>query len=383
MRNVIEGYGDRYLKPTYGLLDQLAEDYGFDTAGKELKQARANSKSMVDAGRAATCNYVEQTRRETAIRFVLDAFNGKVDTILGNLKTDNVGTLEQRIRDAYSTVNYNGSAFRDARITPEYLFSRLEELKWGATTIALQERDREEQRRIRDQVREDERARREIERALSDAAQEEDTLQKAMAKVQEQAAKANEEQRAIFEVKLAELQNKLAEAEIRNKRAQSMAQQTKAGHVYVISNFGSFGENMFKVGMTRRLEPNDRVHELGDASVPFPFDIHAMIWTDDAPALEHALHRRFVTAQVNKVNPRKEFFRISITELRKVVDELGLQTVWTLTAAASQYRETLMIEKELEKQSVTAQMWLRSQMAIVTDSPTVDNDIVVAGTQPE
>lgn len=364
MRNIIDGYGDNYLKPTYSILDELAENYGFDEAGHELKLARANSESMIASDRAAICDYVERNRRETAVRFVLDAFNGKVDTILGRLKRDNIGTLEQKIRDAFALVNFNGGAFRDARITPEYLTSRLQELKWAAAVLALKERDKEEQRRIREQLREEERAQREIERALKDAAKEEAALQRAMLEAQARIDKAGEEQRAMFEAQLMDLKSKLADAEIKNRRALSMAQQTKAGHVYVISNIGSFGEQVFKVGMTRRLEPFDRVKELGDASVPFPFDVHAMIWADDAPALENALHKRFVTAQINKVNPRKEFFRVPMTALREVVDEMGLRATWTLTAEASQYRETLAIEKELAAHSVEGQHWLRAQLEV-------------------
>lgn len=377
MRNVIEGYGDRYLKPTYSLLDQLAENYGFDEAGRSLKQARANSQSMVDAGRAAACDYVERNRRETAVRFVLDAFNGKVDTILGRVKSDNMGTLEQQVRDAYSLVNHNGGAFRDARITPEYLSSRLDELKWAASVVALKEREKEEQRQIREKMREEERARREIDKALRDAAKEEEALQKAMAKVHAQVARASEEQRAAFEVQLAMLQLKLSEAEERNQRALSMAQQTKAGHVYVISNVGSFGEHVFKVGMTRRLEPADRVRELGDASVPFPFDVHAMIWADDAPALEHALHKQFLTAQINKVNPRKEFFRLPVTVLRDAVEKMGLQATWTLTADASQYRETLSIERELAARTEEAERWLRDQLEVTPEqlAPEVEEEL--------
>lgn len=361
MRNIIEGYGDRYLVPTYSLLDELAEDYGFEEAGRELKAAREATKKFAETGQAATCDYVENNRRETAIRFVLDAFNGKVDAILSRVKSDNVGTLEQQIRDAYALVNHHGQAFRSARITQEYLYRRLDELKWAAAAQAMRDRDREEQRRIRDQIREEEKARREIERALRDAAKEEETLQKAMAKVQAQVAKANDEQREAFEIQLQALQNKLTEAEARNQRALSMAQQTRAGHVYIISNIGSFGENVLKVGMTRRLEPLDRIRELGDASVPFNFDVHAMIWSDDAPSLERDLHKRFVTRQVNKVNPRKEFFRISASDIRQYVEEMGHQAVWTLTAEAAHYRETLAIEKALVEDSPAAQEWLRMQ----------------------
>ncbi|MEN5118756.1 DUF4041 domain-containing protein [Luteimonas sp. TWI662] len=372
MRNVIEGYGDRYLRPTYSLLDELADDLSFDEAGRELKKARANTRSMIESDRAAVCEYVERNRRETAVRFVLDAFNGKVDTILSRVKSDNAGTLEQQIHDAFALVNHNGNAFRAARITPEFRDSRLSELKWAAAATALKERERDEQRRIREQIREEERARREIERALREAAKEEDALQKAVARAEAQVAKASEAQRVQLEKQLAELQLKLAEAEVRNRRALSMAQQTKAGHVYVISNVGSFGEHFFKIGMTRRLEPWDRVRELSDASVPFPFDVHAMIWTDDAPALENVLHKSFVTAQVNKVNPRKEFFRVSIGELRNVVESTGIKAMWTLAAEAAQYRETRAIEEDLEQRNADAQRWLQLQMEVPPEELVAD-----------
>lgn len=362
MENVIQGYGDKYLKPTFSLLDELAEAYGFDEAGQQLKVARERTKLMVENDQAASCDYVERNRKDTAVRFVVDAFNGKVDSILSRSKADNYGTLEQQIRDAYSLVNFNGAAFRNAVINPQYLEARLTELKWVVAVFAVREKEKEEQRRIREQMREEEKARREIERALRDAAKEEEAIQKAMEKVQAHVEKASEEQKAKFMAQLSELQEKLRAAEEKNQRAMSMAQQTKAGHVYVISNIGSFGENVYKVGMTRRLEPLDRVRELGDASVPFAFDVHAMIWSDDAPGLENALHKHFLKAQVNKVNPRKEFFRLTIDNLRKHTESLGIETVWTMSSIAADYRETLAIEAKLAENGVLAEEWVHSQL---------------------
>jgi hypothetical protein len=161
---------------------------------------------------------------------------------------------------------------------------------------------------------------------------------------------------------LTELQEKLRLAEEKNQRALSMAQQTKAGHVYVISNIGSFGEDVYKVGMTRRLEPTDRVRKLGDASVPFEFDIHALVFSDDAPALENELHKRFVRMQVNKVNPRKEFFRLPLSQIRAEVDRLGYEAKWTLLAEAREYRESLAIEKVIRENPTLDQVWVEQQM---------------------
>lgn len=121
---------------------------------------------------------------------------------------------------------------------------------------------------------------------------------------------------------------------------------TRAGYVYIISNIGSFGKDIYKIGMTRRLEPMDRVKELGSASVPFEFDVHAMIFSEDAPKLENQLHHHFKEFEVNKVNPRKEFFKVSLREIEKVVLENYNGTVtFTEIAKAEQYRRSLALSK--------------------------------------
>lgn len=374
MKNVIEGYGDEYLKPTFSLLDDLADEFGYDEAGQRLKDARERTRMLMKNGDAASCDYVEKNRKDTAINFVLDAFNGKVDTILAMIKKDNYGILEQKIQDAYSLVNYLGAAFRNARINSIYLDSRLDELKWGVAVNELKLQEREEQRRIKEQIREEEKARREYEKAMRDAAKEEETIRKAMEKAQQAIAKASEEQKAKYEEQLADLEQKLIEAEAKNQRALSMAQQTKSGHVYIISNIGSFGENVYKIGMTRRLEPLDRVRELGDASVPFPFDVHAMIYCEDAPKLETELHRFFVQNQVNKVNPRKEFFRIPISDIRKEVEKREVEVKWTMTALASEYKETLAIERSMENDNQTKEEWLKQQKLFKETAASLDED---------
>lgn len=357
MKRMIEGYGDEWLKPAYSLLDELADEFGYTEAGQKLKEARSKSASMVKSGMAANCDYVEDYRRSTAIQFVVDAFNGKVDSILSKVKHDNYGILEQKIKDSYQLVNKNGSAFRNAHILPTYLNARLDELKWAVVAQELRKKAAEEQKELRERMREEEKARREFERAQKEAAKEEAMLQKALEKAKAMLASANEEQRAKYEAQIAEYAEKLKEAEEKNQRALSMAQQTKRGTVYVISNIGSFGENVYKVGMTRRLDPNDRVRELGDASVPFPFDIHAFIESDDAPALETSLHHDLALAQMNKVNPRKEFFRADLSIIKKLVDDKGLQANWTMVADATEYRESLAIEERIKSDSSERARW--------------------------
>lgn len=369
MKNLVEGYGDKFIVPPQALFDTLADDFGFAQAGQELKRARECVRVMIRNGTAAACDYVEANRRETAVNFVVDAFNGKVDSIMSRTKHDNAGKLAQQIRDAFALVNLNGKAFRDARITDQYLDARLDELKWASAVQHLLTQDREEQREAKEKAREDARAAKEIASAMREAAKEEATLQKAMEQAKEQFELASGEQKAMYEARLNEMTQRLQEAMARKDRARSMAEQTKKGHIYIISNIGSFGDDVFKIGLTRRWDPRDRIVELGGASVPFGFDVHAMIMSDDAPALEQRLHEHFMLKQVNKINHRKEFFRVSLGEIRGEIEKLGLSGVsWTMTATAKEYRETLATEKKIAEDSSERDRWIKQQRHLETES---------------
>jgi len=361
MKNVIKGYGNEYLVPSYTLLDQLAEDFSHKDAGENLKKLRQNNKMMIVNRQAGICEYMDNERKKTAVDFVIDAYNGKVDSILSTVRKDNYGILKQKIEDAFQLVNFNGKAFRNAKISDVYHQARLEELKWAVVTQELRATELEEQRQIREQIREEEKARKEFEKAIKDAEKEEQTLKRLIEKAEAQVSIANEAQKAMFQQKLEELQGKLEQAEEKNQRAISMAQQTKTGNVYVISNIGSFGEHVYKIGMTRRLEPLDRVRELGDASVPFEFDVHAMIYSEDAPALERQLHKQFLKNQLNKINPRKEFFRLNLSDLKSHLETIGINCKWTLLAEAKQYRETLKLEEEMKTDKNLEAEWERYQ----------------------
>ena len=357
--NTTEGYGDRYVIPTHSLLDDLAVDFGYTQAGQALRSAREQSRRMVEQKQASSCNYVEPDRRDRANRFVVDAFNGRVDAILTRTKHDNYGTLEQEIRDAFSLVNLNGLAFRDARILPTYLDARLAELKWAVVVHELARKQRDEQRYLKERLRDEEKAKKEYEEKMRQAAKEEELKRKAVEEAEKKFAGATAEQKAHYEQELQKLRQDLSEA---TQRALTIAQQTKKGHVYIISNIGSFGDGVYKIGQTRRPDPQDRVDELSVASVPFEFDIHALIETDNAPALEHRIHKRFMAMQVNKINARKEFFRVSLTDIRLEIDKLNQGedfTIkhWSDKANASEYKETLDIENDAQKK----EKWLAHQ----------------------
>lgn len=152
---------------------------------------------------------------------------------------------------------------------------------------------------------------------------------------------------------ISSLEKKLQEAHERKERAISMAQMTKVGHIYVISNIGAFGEDVVKIGMTRRLDPLDRVRELGDASVPFQFDVHAIIYSENAPQLENELHKKFNDRRLNRINNRKEFFKASLEEIEIFVKEhAGAEIEFTKVAEAREYRETLIISNPIQQAEV-------------------------------
>ena len=198
---------------------------------------------------------------------------------------------------------------------------------------------REEQKRIKQQIREEERIRQERETALLEAELRERELQRRL-------DEAIRRHRGVYDAEVEELKRLLADAQAKSERAKSMAELTKAGHVYVLSNIGSFGEGVFKVGMTRRIEPLLRVKELGDASVPFPFDVHVMISCDNAPALECALHRHLTRYRVNRVNLRKEYFQVDLSIIMDVVRQHHGHIEYIAQPEALEYRESLTISPD-------------------------------------
>lgn len=215
----------------------------------------------------------------------------------------------------------------------------IQELQEAYEMAVRREVEREEQARIRAQIREEQRIERERKQQIEDAQRQEKAIKSAL---EEALARAKDE----HDEEVERLRQQLREAEEKSERAISQAQLTKAGHVYVLSNIGSFGVGTFKVGMTRRLEPMDRVKELGDASVPFPFDVHMMISCDDAPRLENILHRELHHCRVNKVNLRKEYFRIDLDTIREVVETHHGEVEYTADADALEYFESESMSTE-------------------------------------
>lgn len=275
------------------------------------------------------------------IKLVLRAFNGECEGALADVSWNNVTKMEERIRNSYEAINKLTDVLQ-VHITAPYLDAKMSELRLKHEFEELKYRDKEEQRRIREQIREEERAQREFEKAQAEAEAEEVRYQKALLKAREEAALSTGAALQKLTEQINAFEAKLDEARKKKERAIARAQLTKSGFVYVISNIGAFGENVYKIGMTRRLEPMERIIELGGASVPFPFDLHAMLYSDNAPELEYALHQLFESRRLNLVSPRREFYTdVQLAEIEAFVKGRGLSAQFIKVPEAREYRETM------------------------------------------
>ena len=288
-------------------------------------------------GKASTKKYIKLTLR---------AFNGECESLIAKVKWNNVNQMKERITKSYETINKIGES-KTVSIQPEYLELKIKELLLEYEYQLKKQNEREELRAAQEALREEEKARREYELAQKEAEKEEANYQKALEKARKEIESTTGEKYDKLQAQIAKLELELQEAHDKKERALSMAQQTKRGHVYIISNIGSFGEQVYKIGMTRRLEPEDRIKELGDASVPFQFDIHAMVFSEDAPRLENELHKVFADQKVNMLNFKKEFFKVTLEEIETKVKSLGIECQFIRVPEAMEYRETLAIMAKL------------------------------------
>ncbi len=216
------------------------------------------------------------------------------------------------------------------------------------------ERAKEEQRAIREQMRQEAEERRMLEQQRKQVEAEEAKYQAELKRLNELMQQtADEAQQNIIRQQIVDVTGQLDTVEAKKEDIINL-QNGKAGTVYIISNIGSFGDHMFKVGMTRRLEPQDRVNELGDASVPFPFDVHSFIFSEDAVALEKQLHTELNDRRVNKVNLRKEFFDVTVGELQEMVERIDPTAPFKVTALAEQYRQSQSIDYVPDEVSIDA-----------------------------
>lgn len=281
------------------------------------------------------------------VKQILRAFNNECDAIIDKVKFNNVESIRKRIIKSCEDLNKLNSKMQ-IFILPSYLDLKLQEMNLCYEYAIKKQEEKEEQKRIREEQREAQKLQKEIEEARRASEKERIHYRNALHRLEIQLQSANEIEHAILEERRLEIQQQLNNIEEELRKIDYREANQRAGYVYIISNIGSFGENIYKIGMTRRLEPMDRIDELGGSSVPFGFDVHAMIFSDDAPALEAALHRAFDNKKVNMINTRREFFHVTLEEIEEVVKQNFDKTVeFTKIPNAEQYRESQMIRRQL------------------------------------
>lgn len=325
----------------------------------KMMEIRALQKDMVRNGSAVTGsqNWEVNGNASKGKKMVADmqklllrAFNAECDDVIEHVKYNNVETAEKRITSSQEAITKLGTIM-GVSIVPSYYRLKLEELYLAFEYAQKKQQEKEEQREARAQMREEAKLAREIEEARKKLEKEQQHYNNALAKVNAQLDAASEEDRAAIEEKKSIIESQLQKIDKEFADVDYRQANQRAGYVYIISNIGAFGENVYKIGMTRRLDPQDRVDELGDASVPFNFDVHAMIFSDDAPKLEAALHNAFADRKLNFVNQRREFFNVTLEEIKKVVKENFDKSVeFVELAPAQQYRESILLRKKVQQQ---------------------------------
>jgi hypothetical protein len=310
-----------------------------------IQEVRELQKATVSAKTAVQCptkwhvdgSYSKgETMTNRNIRLTLRAFNNECEAAIANTRWNNVNAMEKRILRAQEQID-KMNASNTTYISHQYVALKLQELYLTHEYRDKVKAEREERAEVARLAREEQKLLRDLERAEEEEAHYAKLLEKAKAEARQIVGP----QLKVFEQQIATLEKDLAAAQAKAERAKAMAERTRSGYVYIISNIGSFGEGVVKIGLTRRLDPVERVRELGDASVPFTFDTHAMIYSDDAPALEHALHAEFESTRINMQNMRKEFFRASMEEVHAAVKQLAPAAQFFTDIEAQEYRETV------------------------------------------
>lgn len=319
---------------------------------EELDNVREKQKLSVKTGTAATggSDWTVNGDARKGAKMIADmkkllirSFNCECDDVVDHVKFNNIEAAEKRIRTARSTISKLGTVCGVA-ISGGYESLKIQELHLAYEYQIEKQKEKDRLKQLRAEERERVKLEKEIEEARKKIEKEQKHYSNALTKLNQQIAAASPAELAALEEKRAELEDKLGELGESIAQIDYRAANQKAGYVYIISNVGAFGEGVYKIGMTRRLEPMDRVDELGDASVPFDFDVHALIFSEDAPSLETALHHAFEDRKLNMVNTRREFFRVSLSEIKQVVKENFDKTVEFIDVPpAEQFRTSELI----------------------------------------
>lgn len=348
-------WDDKVLSQSFEIYHDVYNYSNISDYTLEIKELQTLEKELFKKGQAITANKewkidgdLKKGKRyfENAAKQMIQYFNLKCKTLIDNLKISNYGKSLTLLKKSYEEINMLNEAGQ-LKISRQYYELKKQEFDLNYERLKKVQEEKEYKKLLREQRREELKAAKELEERREELEKERTHYQRHLDKIltQIQEEKLDVKKELLIE-KRVEIEKLLGEIEEGIKDVDYRVANKKAGYVYVISNIGAFGENIYKIGMTRRLEPQDRIDELGGASVPFKFDVHAMIFSDDAPGLEAALHRAFEDKKVNMINGRKEFFNVSLEEIEKVVKENHDKTVnFVKDPEAEQYRASLLLKK--------------------------------------
>ncbi len=338
-------FDDAIIYQDFGL---YAPRYNFIAAEEykiQLENLRSKQKQMIksDSAISGAKNWTVDGSKSKGEKMVNDmkklflrAFNSDCEDVITRVKYNNFDMSVKKIRQSAESIEKLGKTM-GLQINSKYINSKIEELHLAFEYQLKKQEEKEAQKIARAEMREAAKLQREIEEQRKKFEKEQTHYQTAYEKLISQLSSDPDNNELLK--KKSDLENRLSDIDHALTDIDYRQANMKAGYVYIISNIGAFGENVYKIGMTRRLDPQDRIDELGDASVPFKFDVHAMIFSDDAPALEAALHKAFESKKLNMVNQRREFFRVTLEEIKEVVRENFDKTVEFIDVAdAEQYR---------------------------------------------
>lgn len=345
------------LLQSFGLYTPHFEFARADDYKARLLEIRARQKDAVKDGMAVTGNTTwsidgSQTKGRKMVadiqKLLLRAFNAECDDIVEHVRYNNIESSEKRITASRDAISKLGQIM-GIGITAGYYRMKIDELHLAFEWQQKKQQEKEEQREARAEMREAAKLAKELENERRKLEKEQSHYENALSKINEQLAAASDDEADAVRERKAQIEKQLEKIDAAFGDVEYREANQRAGYVYVISNIGAFGENVYKIGMTRRLDPMDRIDELGDASVPFKFDVHAMIFSDDAPKLEAALHNAFADKKLNFVNQRREFFNVSLEEIKQVVrDNFDKSVEFVEIPPAEQYRESLLLREASE-----------------------------------
>jgi len=336
-----------FYEPKYNCMN--SKEYA-----EKIKEVRSKQKEMIKAKQAL--HYFDSWTLDGSLskgramnndnmKMYMRAYNNECDNLISKVKFNNIEKIKERIKKVGVQLD-NLNKRSKLSITNMYENLKIEELELCYEYERKKQEEKDLLREQREQEREEAKLKAEIKAAKAKVNKDINQFNNALKALLEREKDISESARDEWKKQVEEIQAKISEKNDELEDIDYREMNAKAGYVYVISNIGAFGENVFKIGMTRRLEPQDRIDELGSASVPFKFDVHAMIFSDDAPKLEAMLHKTFEKNKMNMINQRKEFFNVSLAEIEKAVhDNYDPLVQFKEVPDAEQYRESQKIKE--------------------------------------